>query len=299
VGLFFFANQLSPMSKPRILIQLDTDPQASVFDGVVAVDAEVDHLFRHSGVEPGGVKDLVYGAMFTRGIDDLKRTAIFIGGSNVAAGEALLDAVRKVMFDPMRVSVMLDSNGANTTASAAVLAAARHVSLAGVEALVLAATGPVGSRVVRLLARQGAKVRVASRTLARAEAACQSVRGWFPDAQLTPLATTSPATVSQALDGVALVIAAGAPGVELMSVDQRRNSPTLKVAIDLSAVPPLGIAGVEMTDKAKERDGTICYGALGVGGTKMKIHKAAIRQLFESNQQILDAEEIYALGTSL
>jgi hypothetical protein len=287
------------MSKPRILIQLDTDPQASVFDAVVAVDADVAHLLRHGNVAPGGVKDLVFGAMFTRGIDELKSTAIFIGGSNVAAGEALLTAVRKVMFDPLRVSVMLDSNGANTTASAAVLAAAKHVPLAGAEALVLAATGPVGSRVVRLLASEGARVRVASRTLARAEATCREVRDRFPGAQLSPIETTTPATVSKALDGAALVIAAGAPGVELLSADGRRNCPSLKVAIDLSAVPPLGIADIEMTDKAKDREGAICYGALGVGGTKMKIHKAAIRQLFESNQQVLDAEEIYAIGKQL
>ena len=32
--------------KPKILVQLDTDPQPSVFDGVVAVDAGVDQLFR-------------------------------------------------------------------------------------------------------------------------------------------------------------------------------------------------------------------------------------------------------------
>jgi hypothetical protein len=286
------------MSKPRILIQLDTDSQASVFDGVVAVDAGVDHLFRHSGVEAGGVKDLVYGAMFTRGIDELKHTAIFIGGSQVAAGEALLDAVRKVMFDPMRVSVMLDSNGANTTASAAVLAAAKHVPLAGVEALVLAATGPVGSRVVRLLASEGARVRVASRTLARAEAACQAVRGRFSEAQLSPVETT-PAALTKALDGAELVIAAGAPGVELLDANQRQNCQSVKVAIDLSAVPPLGIAGIEMTDKAKPREGMICYGAIGVGGLKMKIHKAALRQLFESNKQILDAEQIYAIGKQL
>jgi hypothetical protein len=28
----------------------------------------------------------------------------------------------------------------------------------------------------------------------------------------------------------------------------------------------------------------------------MKLHKAAIRQLFEVNDQVLDAEEIFALG---
>ena len=76
--------------KAKILIQLDTDPQPSVFDAVVAVDAGADHLFRHGGVTPENVRDLVYGALFTRGPADLAATAIFIGGSNVAAGEAVL-----------------------------------------------------------------------------------------------------------------------------------------------------------------------------------------------------------------
>ena len=146
------------MSKAKILVQLDSDPQASVFDAVVAVDAGVDQLLRHGGVQASQVRDLVYGAMFTRGGDDLRSTAIFVGGSDVAAGEALLAAgAARRFFGPMRVSVMLDSNGANTTAAAAVLAAAKHCPLAGAEAVVLAATGPVGSRVVRLLALRGAQ----------------------------------------------------------------------------------------------------------------------------------------------
>jgi methylenetetrahydrofolate/methylenetetrahydromethanopterin dehydrogenase (NADP+) len=37
-----------------------------------------------------------------------------------------------------------------------------------------------------------------------------------------------------------------------------------------------------------------CFGAVGVGGTKMKIHKAAVARLFERNDQVLDAEEIYS-----
>ena len=81
------------MSKPRILLQLDPDTQPSVFDSIVAVDSDVEQLFRHGGVAPGDVEALVHGTMFTRGPDDLKNTAIFVGGSNVARGEALLDAV--------------------------------------------------------------------------------------------------------------------------------------------------------------------------------------------------------------
>src|SRR5687768_1590015 len=104
------------MSKPKILIQLDGDPHASVFDAVVAVDAGAERLFQYHSVEPMQVRDLVHGAMFTRGPADLAHTAIFIGGSNVSAGEKLLEQVKKCFFGPMRVSVMLDANGANTTA---------------------------------------------------------------------------------------------------------------------------------------------------------------------------------------
>ncbi len=151
----------------KILVCLDTDSQPSVFDGVVAVDAGVQHLFRHSGVRADDVRNLVYGAMFTRGPADLKNTAVFIGGSDVAEGEKLLSAARKCFFGPMRVSLMLDSNGANTTAAAAVLSAKKHVALKNATVTVLGATGSVGRRVVRLLAREGAKVSVASRQKTR------------------------------------------------------------------------------------------------------------------------------------
>ncbi len=287
------------MSKPKILIQLDSDAQASVFDAVVAVDAPVDQLLRHANVQISQVRDLVYGAMFTRGVDDLRHTAVFIGGSEVAAGEAILAQVRRTFFGPMRVSVMLDSNGANTTAAAAVVSAARHGSLQGATAVVLGATGPVGSRVVRLLALEGARVKVASRSRPRAEAVCQAVAARVPGAQLTPIETTSSGHTAAALEGAQVVIGAGAPGIELVSAAVRANSKSLKVAIDLSAVPPVGLAGIEVVDKAVERDGMICYGAIGVGGMKMKIHKAAIRQLFEGADQVLDAEEIYRIGQHL
>ncbi len=287
------------MSKAKILLQLDTDPQPSTFDGVVAVDAGVAHLFRHGGVRLEQVRDLAYGAMFTRGVEDLRWTAIFVGGSDVAAGETLLSEVQRAFFGPMRVSVMLDSNGANTTAAAAVLIAARHCALQDAEVTVLAATGPVGARVVRLLASEGARVRVCSRTLERAKSVCDSVAASVPGAQLTPIEAASGERSAGALAGAQILIAAGAPGVELVSQPVRAACISLQVAVDLSAVPPVGLAGIEITDKAAQRDGMICYGAIGVGGTKMKIHKAAVRQLFEANDQVLDAEAIYGIGQRL
>jgi methylenetetrahydrofolate/methylenetetrahydromethanopterin dehydrogenase (NADP+) len=266
---------------------------------VVAVDAGADHLLRHGGVAPEAVRDFVYGAMFTRGPDDLKNTAVFVGGSDVAAGEELLAKVRECFFGPMRVSVMLDSNGANTTAAAAVICAGKHVPLGGEVVTVLAATGSVGRRVVRLLAREDASVRVASRSLGRAQAVCDDVKKVVPGAKLEAWETRDEDSTRASLDGAAVVVAAGAPGIELLSESALTQAKSLKVVIDLNAVPPLGIAGIKPQDKAKERDGQICFGAIGVGGTKMKLHKAAIRRLFESNDAVLDAEEIFALGEGI
>ena len=93
-----------------------------------------------------------------------------------------------------------------------------------------------------------------------------------------------------------LVVAAGAAGVMLLPKTTRAICPDLRVAIDLNAVPPLGIEGVEATDKGTERGGVIGYGALGVGDTKMKVHRAAVARLFESNDQVLDAEQVFALA---
>jgi hypothetical protein len=244
------------------------------------------------------VRDLVHGAIFTRGPADLKRTALFIGGSDVAAGEALLaESVRHMLPQyGLRVSVLLDANGANTTAAAAVRAASRHLDLAQARALVLGGTGPVGQRVARLLARQGAEVRIGSRQLARAAAVADAIRGRVPNARLEAAAITGLDELQSALSGRTLAVAAGAAGVVLLPKAARSACPGLKVAIDLNAVPPLGVEGVEAGDKGVERDGTFCYGALGVGGTKMKIHRAAVARLFESNDQVLDAEEVYALA---
>jgi len=287
--------------KKKILIQLDTDAQPSVFDRVVAVDSGVDVLFTHHGVKPDQVQGLVHGAIFTRHPRDLKSTAVFIGGSDVTAGEAVLTAALNSLIPQygMTVSIMLDSNGSNTTAAAAVRAASKHMDLGQARALVLGGTGPVGQRVARLLARQGADVRIGSRSVERARTVCEAIRAKLPNARIEPVATASSADGPKALDGRDLIIAAGAAGAVLLSAALCKSAKGLHLMIDLNAVPPAGIEGIEVTDKAVTRDGVICYGAIGVGDTKMKIHRAAIAQLFEKNTLVLDAEEIYDLALRL
>lgn len=284
---------MSAANLPKILIQLDPDPQPSTFDAVVAIDAGADRLLQYGGVRPEQVRGLVHGAIFTRGPADLAHTAIFVGGSDVAAGEALLRAALDSFFDVFRVSVMLDANGANTTAAAAVVAAARSVGdLKGLSIAVLGGTGPVGQRVARLCARQGARVALGSRSLDRAKAAAEAISA-------ATAAEIIPFTGLDEIAGSDVVFSAGAAGVVTLPAEARRGWKSLKALVDLNAVPPLGIEGISPTTKDKEVDGVRCWGALGVGSIKMKVHRKAIQDLFTSNALVFDAESIYELACRL
>ena len=288
------------MSKPKILIQLDTDAKASVFDAVVAIDSGVEQLLQYSGIRPEDVRGLVHGAMYTRGPSDLKNTAVFIGGSNVTEGEAIAAIARDTLFDPFRVSIMLDSNGANSTAAAAVLSASKHISLENSTSLVLAATGAVGQRVCRILANAQSHVTVVSRSLERSrECIDRLVASGVSASRLTAACSTDSATLKSALAESQLVFGCGAAGARLLNKAQLQLATELRVAIDLNAVPPMGIEGIELTDKGVQRGNRFDYGALGVGGLKMKIHKACIAALFESNQRFLDCEEMLVIGQEI
>jgi len=291
------------MDHPRILLQFDSDKHPSVFDSVVAIDSHIDHLLQYSNVDPTQVQQMVHGAMFTRGPAQLHNTAIFVGGSDVGTGEAIAQQIRDTFFGPIRVSVMLDGNGSNTTAAAAVLCAARHVDLSQAHAVVLGGTGPVGLRIARLLLGQGTQVHLASRQLERASRACDDLLSKLerpPETpRLLPLATVDQSAFEKALQNATAVFSCGAAGVELLNADQLLQAAKLQIAIDLNAVPPAGIAGIAATDKAITRGNRVDYGAIGVGGLKMKIHRQAIATLFTRNDLFLDAEQIFEIGQSL
>ena len=290
----------SVSTKKKILIQLDCDDHASVFDGVVAIDAGVDHLFQYSGVRPPEVRGLVHGAMFTRGPADLQSTAVFVGGSDVSIGHEIASAARSVLFDPFRVSIMFDSNGCNSTAAAAVLSAAKHVDLSSGKSLVLAATGAVGQAVCTLITSLGGQVFVGSRSVARAEETVVKLGHLgVRIAGLASLGIEDESSLRIALQEATAVFACGAAGVELLSSDLLSAGVNLRAAIDLNAVPPAGLFGIGVTDKGLQRGNRFDYGALGVGGLKMKIHKHAIQQLFTGNNHFIDAHEMMKIGRSI
>jgi methylenetetrahydrofolate/methylenetetrahydromethanopterin dehydrogenase (NADP+) len=282
----------------KLLFLFDTDPYASVFDTVVGYDGGADRVTGYANVTTDNVGVLVDGTIFTRGGKDKQNTAIFVGGSDMAKGEALLKAVQKKFFGPFRVSVMLDPNGSNTTAAAGVAVLAKATKLKGKKAVVLAGTGPVGMRAAALLAQEGAEVSLTSRSKERAEKAAQAIEARF-GVKVKPVQGADEAARAKDLEGAQIVFAAGAIGVELVKTSHWEGNRTIEAVADVNAQPPLGLEGIEATDKGKERDGKICFGALGIGGLKLKLHRACIGQLFENSERVLDAEHIYALAKKM
>src|SRR5881275_817014 len=286
----------------KLLLQLDSSRLPSVFDRVVAYDGAADEVMSYGGIAEADVRDLIHGCIFTRGPKDLKHTAVFIGGADMTAGERLLAAAKQAFFGPFTVSVMLDSNGSNTTAVAAVAkmvqAAGGGGDVRGKHVLIVAGTGPVGVRAAGLFARAGADVVITSRKADAGERARDLVLKRF-GGTVRAIAMPDASDAVRACKGAALLLNAGPAGVMLVPKRAWANVPGLKVVADVNAVPPLGVEGVETMDDGVTKEGVVCFGALAIGNLKTKLHKACIARLFERNDLVLDAEIIADVAREL
>ncbi|WP_020179508.1 NADP-dependent methylenetetrahydromethanopterin/methylenetetrahydrofolate dehydrogenase [Methylopila sp. M107] len=284
----------------KLLFQFDTDPAPSVFDVVVGYDGGADHIAGYGGVNPDNVGAYVDGTIYTRGGSEKKSTAIFVGGGDMTAGEAVFDAVKKRFFGPFRVSVMLDSNGSNTTAAAGVAIAVKAAGgdIKGKKAVILAGTGPVGMRSAVMLGKEGATVAITGRSLDKTQKAADAIEKRF-GVKVEAIEAKDEAARAAAVKGANLVFAAGAIGFELLNEANWKDEASIEIVVDYNAQPPLGIGGIDAMDKAKERHGKLAIGALGLGGLKLKLHRTLIGKLFESADQSYDADEIYALAKEM
>ena len=197
---------------------------------------------------------------------------------------------------------MLDSNGCNTTAATTIARIAKTRDLAGDRAVVLG-LGSVGLRSAVLLQGEGCEVTVVALPsdlfgddrpyrrppgLAVAERLGLDVREPADRAELESV-----------LDGAQIVLSAGPAGVQVLRRDFWAQHPTIELLADYNAAEPLGIEGTKATDDLADYDGKLVLGALAIGGPKMKVHKACVRRLFESNDQVLDTDAVYTVAKEL
>ena len=282
----------------KLLYQFDTDTTASVFDSVVAYDGGADQVTGIGNVNPQNVLAMVDGCIYTRAPKDKQFTAIFVGGSSLTEGQAVFDAIKKRFFSNFRVSVMFDSNGSNTTAAAAVANIVNTCDVSGKKAVILGGTGPVGQRAAALLSLEKANVFITSRSIEKAEQISAEINERFDtNVKALPGGTNDERVAS--ISGASIVMATGASGVVLLNKKDWIESQSLEVVCDANAMPPLGIEGVELNDKAKEIGGKKAFGAIGFGGLKISVHRECVSRLFHSNDGIFDAEEIYKIAKEM
>jgi threonine dehydrogenase-like Zn-dependent dehydrogenase len=193
---------------------------------------------------------------------------------------------------------MLDSNGSNTTAAAGVALLAKAASLKGKKAVVLAGTGPVGMRAAAMLGQEGADVTITSRTQKKGDEAAKAIEDRFK-VKVKVIEAADDATRAAAVKDANVIFGAGAIGLQLLPKSAWLDNPNVEMVADVNAQPPLGIEGIEATDKGKDYNGKLAFGALGIGGLKLKLHRACIGKLFESAEAVFDAEEIYALAKEM
>jgi hypothetical protein len=285
----------------KVLIQLDTDQHPSTFDAMVAFDSGVpDELLRYGGIEPDVVQGLVQSAYFTRPPGDAN-LAVWVGGSSVGAGEEVLEAVKKSFFGPFHVSVMLDSNGCNTTAATTVAMLAREIDLAG-RRVVIVGAGAVGLRAAKILIDEGCDVTVSGIPKDRFEGREYRRARGLTTAEERDMKIAEPEdddALKELLDGATLVLAAGPAGVELLPESVWREVDSIEVLADFNAADPLGIEGTDAQDEFKDYDGKKVLGALAIGGPKMKVHKTCIQRLFETSDAVLDVDGVYEIAKEL
>jgi methylene-tetrahydromethanopterin dehydrogenase len=280
------------MSAPYVLHMVTPLGNMSPFDVNMAADAGMTTVVPYTHVKLDEVIGLVQDAMFSREPKNAARTGIFIGGRDALVAIDMLEAARKAMFPPFMISVLADPSGAFTTAAAMVAMVERALrrqgadGLAGAVVHVYGATGIVGGVVSVLAARSGARVTMVSHRGIEAVTGPASELGKRFGVELG----TADGSRGKAdlMKDVEVILSCGKAGVQTMSAEEVAGARRLKVAADVNAVPPLGIAGVDVKDDGKPLPGGngVGIGALAIGNVKFKVQHALLARMASATQAV-------------
>ena len=296
--------------RQHILYFLDTDQHASPFDINMALDAGFDIVIPLGGVTPDQAQKLVQDIIFSRGPKGAKYTAIFVGGSNVNQAQEIFEKAVKSLVPPFEVPVIFDPRGACTTASALVAKAEEAVvalNLGDVEKMkvaVLGGTGPVGRYACVLAAKLGCKVYMvetwsgASEDYAKAVAADLNEKF---DVEIEGVFAPEKKQLMAVVQEADMVFSVAKAGVQLLSKEDVDNLSPKKLLLDVNAVPPLGVEGLDRNDDKKELKHEVYgIGSLAIGKLKRQVEEALLRKAKETKgRAVLDHLAAFEIAREL
>ena len=293
------------MERPYILHMFTPGRQMSPFDINMAADAGYQIIVPYCEVGVDGIAGLTQDTIFSRGPKGVARTGIFIGGRDALLAADMLERSKAAMVKPFVVSLMADPSGSYTTAAAMVAcveAALRRQHGAGLEGqrvVIVGGTGPVGRIAGVIAAGAGAEVFLSSRNgIDAAEEAARQTGTRFGVA-LHGVSGGDPAALRTSLAQADVVLACAAAGMQVVSKEALASAARLKVAADVNAVPPEGIAGVGVMDDAKPLAGSavLGIGALAIGNVKYQTQHRLLVQMQQAEKAVtLSYAEAYAVA---
>ncbi len=283
------------MEKPFILHMLTTAKNLSPFDVNMAMDAGWLSAVPYINVEASEVRGLVQDAIFSRSPKGLKRTGIFIGGRDTKQAMDMLKTAKNSMVPPFEVSVFADPSGAFTTAAGMVAAVENALQtkfdtdLQGKTILALGGTGPVGQAAAVIAAQAGANVRIIGRQLDKAQRIADLCSNEFGEGKIN-IEAGADADKGDYIKTADVVFATGAAGIELLSKELIASAPQLKIAADVNAVPPSGIAGLDAFHNCTEIEGSnsgaLGIGALAIGNVKYQAQSRLLKKMIEVEKPV-------------
>ncbi|NWG10227.1 hypothetical protein HXY33_00500 [Candidatus Bathyarchaeota archaeon] len=291
---------------PYLLFYLDTDEKASPFDICMAYDAGYNAVIPYGNVTPEDAKRIVQDAVFSRGPKAVKRTCFFIGGKDAEKAEEVFEAVKDTMFPPFKTSIIIDPGGAYTTAAAMVAKVEEALSSRKLGELrdktcAVLGTGAVGQIAAVLLAKLGCNVMIASLNPKRVdgkEHAEDVARLLAKDHGVKVQGVFAPTSAEkiEILKKADVVLCAGTRGVRIIEKELLKEVKHMKVLVDINAIPPFGVEGVELRDDMREIEtGIFAIGALTVGDLKHKLEKEILLEARSNGKEIYN----YSLALQL
>ncbi len=297
------------MEKPYILHMLTPAKNLSPFDVNMALDAGWERTIGYCSVVKDEVRVLVQDAIFSRGPTGAKRTGIFLGGRDMHLVMDMLDVCRQSMVPPFEVSCFADPSGAFTTAAGMVACAEKvlqdefSTDFRGKRVIVLGGTGPVGSTAAVLAARAGADVTIMGRNKEKSRQAASLCNNRYGGGS-TDVRGEANNAVDDLIRTADIVFAATAAGVQIISEKHIKEAVSLKAASDVNAVPPSGIAGLQVTADCVpikgSGSGAIGIGALAIGNVKYQTQHKLLQEMRGSEKPVyLDFERAFEIAEEI
>jgi len=249
----------------------------------MAYDAGFDVVVPYERVTVDIAKQLVQDTMFSRGPKGMRHTCFLVGGRDLSKSRQISRAIMATMLPPFEAKVVIDPRGAYTTAAALVakiecgLRKLRIKFPDKAKIVILAGTGPVGKVTAVLCAKLGFDTYVTSRDVGRAKSVVQEIAE-EPRLRIGGLKALNEADVREAIHDAAVVICTGPPSVTLVSRDILAQLEGRKLMLDVNAISPFGVEGLNPNDNLREiRPGIYGIGANAIGELKYRVEKEVLK----------------------